>query len=191
VRLHPTLSWFVAPALIALVLGALALLWRSRLISRLYEEHLAESRRERLFIASVGFVVSVAVVRGLTEAIHHDIGPFHDVSLRGRHIHHLVWGILTLLLVGYLWLLQVGTGTDKESVWFGRLTSVLYGVASALTLDEFALWLDLRDVYWEREGRASLEALAAFFAILCLGLAGGPFFRALVRHLWHASTRAS
>jgi hypothetical protein len=75
--------------------------------------------------------------------------------MHGRHIHHLVWGITLLLVVGYLWMLQVGTGSNQSLVLLGRLTSLLYGVGSALTLDEFALWLNLRDVYWEREGRES------------------------------------
>jgi hypothetical protein len=75
--------------------------------------------------------------------------------MRGRHVHHLVWGILLLLLVGYTWLLELGTGAAASSQWSGRLTSMLFGVAAALTLDEFALWLNLRDVYWEREGRES------------------------------------
>src|SRR6476619_1231649 len=102
------LSWWLAPSLIALILGALALLRRNETIHRVYSQHFAESRRERLFISSVAFLVSAGVVRGLTLAIRYQVGPFHDVSMHGRHIHHLVWGILTLLLVGYLWLLQVG-----------------------------------------------------------------------------------
>ncbi len=178
------LSWWLAPAFIAFILGCLALVRRNGTIHRIYSQHLAESRRERLFISSVAFLVSVGVVRGLTLAIHHQLGPFHDVSLRGRHIHHLVWGILTLLLVGYLWLLQVGTGSEKGWIWSGRLTSALYGAGSALTLDEFALWLNLKDVYWEREGRASFEALAIFAALLCVALFGALFFGALLRRGW-------
>lgn len=54
-----------------------------------------------------------------------------------------------LLLVGYLWLVQVGVGRGLGS----RLTALAYGVGAALTLDEFALWLNLQDVYWQRQGR--------------------------------------
>ena len=57
--------------------------------------------------------------------------------------------------------------------------SMTYGVAAALTLDEFALWLNLRDVYWEREGRESFEALALFGALLAVGLLGKPFFHGI------------
>jgi hypothetical protein len=141
---------------------------------------MAESRRERMFLASVGFFTAVLVVRALTLAIHYDIGPFHDVSLRGRHIHHLVWGILLLLLSGYGWLLEVGTGGAGSNLWVGRLMSMIYGVAAALTLDEFALWLNLSDVYWERQGRESFEAMALFGGVLAIGLLGQPFFRGIV-----------
>ncbi len=150
---------------------------RTRL-RHVYKERFPESRRERLFLASVGFFTTVVVIRALTFAIHHDIGPFHDVSvsMRGRHIHHLVWGILLLLLVGYAWLVEVGSGAANSSRWMGRLTSMVYGVAAALTLDEFALWLNLRDVYWEREGRESFEAMAAFGGLLAMGVIRSPVF---------------
>lgn len=108
-------------------------------------------------------------------------GPFHDISMGGRHIHHLVWGILLLLLVGYAWLLQIGTGQGRGSRWCGRAMSFLYGLGAALTLDEFALWLNLRDVYWDREGRASIDAVLLFGSLLAIGIWGGRFFRALIK----------
>ncbi len=149
----------------------------------IYGRHLAETRRERLFLASLGFFVAVAVVRGITIAIHNDVGPFHNVSMHGRHIHHLVWGILLLLLVGYSWLAEVGTGAPNSNRLLGRITSMLYGVAAALTLDEFALWLNLKDVYWERQGRESYEALALFGGILAIGVFGRSFFAGMAREL--------
>jgi hypothetical protein len=97
----------------------------------------------------------------------------------GRHIHHLVWGILDLLLVGFLWVVRGATGEDGGRIWVSRLMSALYGVGSALTLDEFALWLNLRDVYWQREGRASLEAMALFGGLLGIAVFGAGFFRRL------------
>jgi hypothetical protein len=174
-------SFWILPVIIAAILGALS--WgvaRSRLRS-LYTDHFPETWRERLFLASLGFFVTIVVVRAITEAIHRNIGPFHDVSFRGRHIHHLVWGIILLLSVGYAWLLEFGTGAPSGLTWAGRLTSMLYGVASALTLDEFALWLNLRDVYWEREGRECVEAIALFGGLLSVGIFGKAFFRAIAK----------
>ena len=57
---------------------------------------------------------------------------------------------------------------------------MLYGIGAALTLDEFALWLRLEDVYWTREGRESIEAVLLFGALLSVGLWGAAFLRALV-----------
>ena len=176
-------SFWLGPLIIAAVLGLLALVVSRTRLGTIYSQHIAETRRERLFLASLGFFVAVLVVRGITIAIRHSIGPFHNVEMHGRHIHHLVWGILLLLLVGYAWLVQVGTGTVGSFRWMGQLTSMLYGVAAALTLDEFALWLNLRDVYWQREGRESYEALALFGGILAIGGFGGPFFRGILRDL--------
>jgi hypothetical protein len=58
---------------------------------------------------------------------------------------------------------------------------MFYGAAAALTLDEFALWLNLRDVYWAKEGRASLDAVVLFSALLLIGFSGAPLWRGLVR----------
>jgi hypothetical protein len=176
-------SFWLGPLLIAATLAIVSLIVSRTKLWRIYRRQLGEPRRERLFLASFGFFTAVLVVRGITIAIHNDIGPFHNVTMHGRHIHHLVWGILLLLLVGYLWLLEIGTGSDASWQLAGRLTSMLYGVAAALVLDEFALWLNLSDVYWQRQGRESYEAMALFGAVLCLGVFGKPFFSGIFREL--------
>ena len=62
--------------------------------------------------------------------------------------------------------------------------SVSYGVGAALTLDEFALWLNLEpDAYWTREGRISIDAVILFGSILAVGAWGAPFFRGLSK-MW-------
>jgi hypothetical protein len=104
----------------------------------------------------------------------------------------LVWGILLLLGVGYCWLLQLGTDLKTRSPWAGRALATLYGIGAALTLDEFALWLNLRDVYWERQGRASIDAVVLFGALLMIGAAGRGFIKKLVhkgRHPEYRRTR--
>ncbi len=180
---HLHYSLWLGPLLIGLILFAISRLLGSRKLASVYRERLAETPRERLFWASLGFLVTVGVVRTLTFLIHNRIGPFHDIEMGGRHIHHLVWGILLLLGTGYGWLLEAGTGARGSRTWAGRTMSMIYGVGAALTLDEFALWLNLRDVYWEREGRASFEALALFGAALAVAALGGPFLHAAGRSL--------
>ncbi len=169
--------------MIAAILTTLFLLFSRGRLRAIYQERFVESKRERLFLGSLGFFVTVLVVRGITLAIHYHVGPFHDVSMHGRHIHHMVWGILLLLIVGYCWLAEIGTGAQDSWPIAGRVTAMLYGVAAALILDEFALWLNLSDVYWESEGRESYEAMALFGSFLAVGLFGGPLIKGLVREI--------
>jgi hypothetical protein len=150
-------------------------------IPALYRRSFREPSRERLFLASLSFFVTFGLARLVTHSIHAGHGRFGNVSFRGQHVHHLVWGILLLLGAGYGLLVGVGSGTKHSSRVAGRILAALYGMGAALTLDEFALWLNLRDVYWEREGRASIDAIALFGALVLAGLWGGPFLRAVVR----------
>ncbi len=172
---------FTIPIAIGIVFAVvLALLHRTPL-GRIIHEHIPDRPRRRLLLACIGFFLTFACVRTLTWLIHNDIGPFHDVQMGGRHIHHLVWGILLLLAVGYGWLVELGTGDGTGSIVMSRLMSLLYGAGAALTLDEFALWLNLRDVYWSREGHASIEAAFMFGSLLLIGAFGAPVFAHLFR----------
>jgi len=144
-------------------------------LKRLYHFHFHDERRERLFLASLAFLVTFAIVRGITHLIRAGVGPLQNVTSGGLHIHHLVWGILLLLVVGYVWLLEIGVGSS----WVASLTAIAFGVGAALTLDEFALWLNMRDVYWERQGRESIDAVIIFAGLLSVGIWGWPFLRAL------------
>ena len=150
-----------------------------KILSELYRFHFKSERRERLFLASVAFLLTFGIIRAITYSIRAGIGPFHNVSAGGTHIHHLVWGILLLLVVGYVWLLEVGVGSS----WVASVTAIAFGIGAALTLDEFALWLNLQDVYWEREGRISIDVVLIFGSLLSAGVWGGPFIAELTRVL--------
>jgi hypothetical protein len=148
-----------------------------------YRQSFRDHRRERLFLASLGFFVSFGVTRIITYGGRADWLPVLRVHYGDTHVHHLVWGILLLLAVGYGWILMAGTDGQGTSHAAGRWFSLLYGVGAALTLDEFALWLNLKDVYWEEEGRASIDAVSLFGGVISVGLWGGPFLRAAGRQL--------
>lgn len=136
--------------------------------------------RRRMFIASLAFLFTFVGVRILVHRIVNHEGHFQWVVVHGMHIHHLVWGILILLLVGYGWLLDLGRSHSEMSIFFSRLMSVSYGVGAALTLDEFALWLNLEpDAYWNRAGRLNIDAIILFGSLLAVGAWGAPFFRGL------------
>jgi hypothetical protein len=175
---------------------------------QLYREAFEDTRRERLFLSSVSFFTTFAATRAITHAIKDGIGPFHNLSVGGRHFHHLVIGITGLLGTGYLWLLEVDTskrlfaskntdtktdGSDEQTAEekhgtdnaLAKFTSILYGGSSALTLDEFALWLDLEDVYWTKQGRASVDAVMLFGGLLSIGVWGRPFFHKIYHELSH------
>jgi hypothetical protein len=117
----------------------------------------------------------------ITHAIRNQIGPFKNVKIGGAHIHHLVWGIAILHLHGYA--ILAGLEAFVHRRWAHRVVAVGYGAGTALTLDEFALWLRLEDVYWAREGRASIDAVAIFGGILAMGAWGGRFLHGVARDL--------
>ena len=168
-------TWFIL--LLALVGTAIFLLvLHGTSLGKAVHERIPDRPRRRLFIASVSFFLTFAGVRAVVYGVLHQIPPFHFVQYGGRHIHHLVFGILILLLVGYGWLCEIGSGSGDSSILVGRLMSILYGVGAALTLDEFALWLNLRDVYWSPEGRASIDAIILFGALLSAGAWGSPLW---------------
>lgn len=79
------------------------------------------------------------------------------------------------LFVGYSWLCDVGTGTDSASLLASRLMAILCGVGTAFRLDEFGMWLNVRDLYWAREGRG-IEAVILFGALLAARGLGAPCF---------------
>ena len=149
----------------------------------LHLHHHLGPRRERAMFATLGFLVAVAVTRGVTTFLHYrGAGPNGGIVVGGTHIHHLVFGIVGMLVLGYVWLLLFGFEHQPRRRAF-RWTAIAYGACSALILDEFALWLNLKDVYWQHQGRESLEALALFGSLLLWALLIAPFARAVWRHL--------
>ena len=159
-------------------------------LSQLYHFHFKSERRERLFLASLGFLLTFGTVRAITHLIRAGVGPFQNVSTGGLHIHHLVWGIALLLIVGYVWLIQEGTGEGRIPSWFSRVTAFAYGIGAALTLDEFALWLNLQDVYWAKQGRESIDAIVIFASLLSVGIWGHPFLNAVARYAFRRKPKA-
>jgi hypothetical protein len=84
----------------------------------------------------------------------------------GLHVHHLVFGICTMMIAGFL-----GFAAPLDPPWW-HIVAILFGVGAGLTMDEFALWLRLDDVYWRDQGRESFDAVVvavAFAALVVLG----------------------
>jgi hypothetical protein len=168
-------TWFILLLVLAGTAAFLLILHGTSLGAAVHDR-IPDRPRRRLFIASVSFFLTFGGVRAVVYGVTHQIPPFHFIQVGGRHIHHLVFGIIILLLVGYGWLAEVGNGSGSSSIFMGRLMSILYGVGAALTLDEFALWLNLKDVYWSPQGRSSIDVVILFGAFLSAGAWGAPLF---------------
>ncbi len=175
--MHIPGTWFLLLFVIvstALILLALHLTKLGLVI----HQQIPDRPQRRLFLASVSFFITFAAVRLLVASITHHVGPFGYVEFGGRHIHHLVWGILLLLVFGYAELAELGVGDGPTAVFWSRLLALIYGVGAALTLDEFAIWLNLdAAAYWSRQGRESIDAVVLFGALLAIGTWGAPLFR--------------
>lgn len=185
---HPRLIFWLVILLAPFLLWLLASLALRGRLGGLYLRHFENPRRERLFLSAVSFLIAFSAARSVAYAVHREAIAFRGVFVGTTHVHHLVFGILILLLVGYLWLAQIGTGIEKpEGISsksprrLSRITAILYGIGAALTLDEFALWFNLANVYWAREGRESVDAVILFLTVSSISLWGGAFFHSLVR----------
>jgi hypothetical protein len=86
------------------------------------------------------------------------------------HIHHLVWGICLMMFAGFL-----AFAMPLKSPWW-HICAIAFGIGVGFTLDEFALWVRLKDVYWSEEGRSSLDAVVVATAFAALVVVGtNPF----------------
>lgn len=183
-------TWPLGVVIVVTIAVVLLVLHNTKL-GELFHRHVRDRPRRRLILAAIGFFVTFAVARSMAYAAYRNVGPVHYVYIAGTHIHHLVWGILLLIAVGFCWLIEVGTGARATSLFASRLMSLLYGVGAALTLDEFALWLNVQEgVYWTRRDFLSLDAVILFGAVLLIGIWGRDFLKAVSVELWHSRRKA-
>jgi len=122
-----------------------------------------------LFLVLVGFIGSFAFIRmstRLQRSSRVSWWPGSIVSDSGVHLHHLVFGIVTMMVAGAAGFLAFGRTPWTE------ICALLFGVGAGLTIDEFALWVYLDDVYWAKEGRSSIDATVIAAAGMMLILLG-------------------
>jgi hypothetical protein len=137
-----------------------------------YEQRIQLPGKELHFVVLMSFLLSWGFIRTSAHMIHAQVSwwPGNVETKGGTHIHHLVWGILLLLGAGY-----VGIALDPATPW-DVLVGILFGIGMGLTLDEFALWLNLEDVYWTPKGRESIDAVILTTALLVSTLLGLAFW---------------
>jgi hypothetical protein len=124
------------------------------------------------FLILLSFLASFGFIRTSAHMIKAQVSwwPGNVETKGGTHIHHMFWGILLLMTMGYL-----GLATEMGSPWL-EFTGIAFGIGLGLTLDEFALWLNLQDVYWSEKGRQSIDAVIVATLMLVVALLGLQFW---------------
>jgi hypothetical protein len=123
-------------------------------ISGEFQREIVDPGRLAAFLFFVALLGTFAFIRTSTHMIRAQVSWWPgNVSVGGTHVHHLVWGICAMMIFGY-----VGIVLQPDSPW-REIVTVFFAIGMGLTLDEFALWLDLKDVYWQKEGRKSVDAM--------------------------------
>ena len=125
-----------------------------------YYREIIEPGRQPMFLALLAFLVTFLVTRTITRLIRAGKGPFRNVSSGEVHIHHVVPGLIILLIGGVLAL-----GSGQNGIW-RQIAGVLFGIGAALVLDEFAMVLHMDDVYWSSQGRMSADAVTLTAVVL-------------------------
>jgi len=141
----------------------------------LWQSNVIDAGKLPLLLCLFAFIVTFVVTRIVVRMIRAGKGPFTDNSVGGVHVHHVVPGLLLMVLGGFTVLATRSTGWIEAG-------GVLFGMGLALVLDEFALVLHLEDVYWEQQGRLSVDIVFIVTAVMSLtivvgsplGLSAGP-----------------
>ena len=132
-----------------------------------FDREIVESGRLAAFLFFVALLGTFAFIRTSTHMIRAQVKWWPgNVAVGGTHVHHLVWGIFAMMIFGY-----IGVVVQPDSPW-REIVTVLFGIGVGLTLDEFALWLELKDVYWEKEGRKSVDAMIVAGCLAGMALVG-------------------
>jgi len=130
---------------------------------------ISEHELQGLYLVLIGFILSFAFIRMSTRLMRSPKVPWWPgsiVSDSGVHLHHLVFGIVTMMAAG-----AGGFAAFGNSPWT-EICAFAFGVGAGLTIDEFALWVYLDDVYWAKEGRSSIDATVITAALMMLALLG-------------------
>jgi hypothetical protein len=151
-----------------------------------YRSDLDAGQRAAL-LSWLAFTGTFGAVRGITYSIKTGKGPFRNLSVGGEHLHHYMWGIGLLTGVGAV----AVRGEERQRRH--PAVSISYGSGLALIVDEFALLLDLKDVYWAKQGRISVDLGVGGAAVAGTYLTAWPLLRAVARkgRIRRGSTRAA
>ncbi len=140
------------------------------------DSHLPPTKRS-LVVTWVSFGATFGTARLITHGIRGGWLPWGNVSAGSEHLHHYNFGIAALTGVGL-----IAVRGDDKAVGHPAVAAA-YGAGCALIADEFALLLDLEDVYWAKQGRVSVDVSLGILSALGAYLTAAPF--------WHEIARAT
>ena len=119
-----------------------------------FHREIVHSGRLAAFVFFVVLLGTFAFIRTSTWMIRKQVSWWPgNVNVGGTHVHHLVWGICAMMIFGY-----IGVVHQPGSPWW-EIVTAFFAIGMGLALDEFALWVELKDVYWEKDGRKSIDAM--------------------------------
>jgi hypothetical protein len=138
-----------------------------------WNDQIVSEGKEGLFLVFVGFILSFCFIRMSTRLMRSPKVPWWPgsiVSEGGVHVHHLAFGIVAMMIAGAVGFTAMGEQPLTD------ICAFVFGVGMGLTIDEFALWIYLDDVYWAEEGRSSIDATVIAASAMFLILLGfSPF----------------
>jgi hypothetical protein len=158
-----------------------------------FEHDIIDRGRLPLLCCLIAFILTFFVTRTFVRLIRHraTVGrpprwwEPRNIHIGTKHIHHVVVGVLLAMISGVTLVTLSTNGTEVEFTG----AAIVFGIGAALVLDEYALILHLSDVYWEEDGRTSVDAVFAAVAVgglLVLGLHPLMFFISLWQDTTHS-----
>ena len=158
-----------------------------------FEHDIIDRGRLPLFCCLIAFILTFFVTRTFVRLIRHRAAVGRpprwweprNIHIGTKHIHHVVVGVLLVMTSGVTLVTLSTNGTGIEVT----VAAIVFGIGAALVLDEYALILHLSDVYWEEDGRTSVDAVFAAVAVgglLVLGLHPLMFFISLWQDTTHS-----
>lgn len=151
-----------------------------------------------LLCCLIAFILTFFVTRTFVRFIRHRLAAGRpakwwqprNVHIGGVHIHHVTFGVVLVMISGLTLVTLSDTGQELENT----VAAIFFGIGAALVLDEYALILHLSDVYWEEDGRTSVDAVFAAVAVAGLLIMGlhplmlfVPLWHDRASTAWHAA----
>ncbi len=172
--------------------------WFAPRVAHWFCHDIVAGGRLPLLCCLIAFILTFFVTRTFVRFIRHRLAAGRpakwwqprNVHIGGVHIHHVTFGVVLVMISGLTLVTLSDTGQELENT----VAAIFFGIGAALVLDEYALILHLSDVYWEEDGRTSVDAVFAAVAVAGLLIMGlhplmlfVPLWHDRASTAWHAA----